>query len=451
MYGKRRKFVWALGVTAFFLCGAIFLALEGKGAAAEPVGHCEMHIHKGMECPVCGMYIERYRKTAFKLLFKNGKESYYCGVACGFRDINDHGGLEAVKEGCATDWIRQKPIDFRQATYVIGSDLIPDMIPNILPFASHEEAERFIRKHGGKIESLESLLALISPVGMTVPFRIPPAATPPKNVFAVALGYREIRKDNLISGSSDISYAEAFTSKPMRPKKMTADITFLKMVYGFTDNITLSAVVPRLDKELTIRTKKGGEIKKTRSGIGDIALNVRWRLYHDAYFNKHFGICFGATLPTGDYDKSYPTALQLGKGSVSLTGGAMWSQHIGKFWFHSSLLYIHNFENCDDFQFGDGLKGGVAFHFTPTPDNVVGLELDGSFSERSQLNGEDIHDSGGKHVYATLVTHNRIFLVWGGNLNVRGMFGIPLYEDVKGVQLGEKYHWMVGLTWKRRF
>ena len=448
---KKRELMLILAMAGFFLSGMLFPVSGGRGFAAEPPGHCEMHIHKGMECPVCGMYIERYKKTAFRLLFKDGKEYYYCGVACGLRDINDHGGLATVKEGCATDWIHQKPVDFRKATYVIGSDLIPDMIPNILPFSSRREAEQFVQKHGGRIESLQSLLAIISPVGMTVPFRIPPAATPPKNVFAMALGYKSIKKDNLLSGSDDISYAEAFKTKPMRPDEVKVDVTFLKLVYGLTDNIALAAVVPRFDKELTIRKKTGQKIKKSQNGLGDIALSMRWRLYHDTYFNKHFGIYLGATFPTGDYDKTLPTALQLGKGAVSLTGGAVWSQHLGKFWFHTSLLYTYNFENSDDFQFGDSLKGGVALHFTPTPDNMLGLEIDGSVSSRSQLNGDDIYDSGGKHVYASLVTHNRIFLFWGGNLSVRGMFGLPLYEDVNGIQLGEKYHWMVGLTWKRRF
>ena len=82
---------------------------------------------------------------------------------------------------------------------------------------------------------------------------------------------------------------------------------------------------------------------------------------------------------------------------------------------------------------------------------MVGIELDGSIAGHSQLDGRDIKNSGGKHAYATLVTHNRLFLFWGGNFSVRGMFGVPLYEDVNGIQLGEKYHWMAAVPWKRRF
>ena len=451
MKTRKKKISWIKAMIGLLICGEMLFPAAGNTLAATTGAGHVIKITHHLECPICGMYIEQHRHTAFELFTRDGKRLVYCGVACGLRDINNHGGLGYVKRGYATDWVTRKAVDFRQATYVIGSDIIPDMIPNIIAFASAADAQAFVKKHGGRIESLQSLLAIISPVGMTVPFRIPPAATPPKGIFVTGVGFKMIRKDNLLSGSDDISYAEAFETKPMRPKKMEAKVTFLKMLYALTDNVTLTAVIPRLEKKLTIRKKGGAEISESRSGLGDINVNLRWRLYHDDYFDKHFGLYFGATLPTGDYDKDVPTALQLGKGSVSLTGGPLWSQHIGKFWFHASLLYTYSFENSDDFQYGDSLNGGVALHFTPTPDNMVGLEVDGSISGRSQLNDVDVYDSGGKHVYASLVTHHRIALFWGGNLSLRGMFGVPLYEDVNGVQLGEKYHWVIALTYKKQF
>ncbi|HHD56312.1 MAG TPA: hypothetical protein ENK89_01365 [Desulfobulbaceae bacterium] len=438
-------------ICVILLMSILFMAFAFVGYAAEEKSRSEMHIHPGMECHICGMYIDHYRKTAFRLVFKDGKEFYYCGCSCALRDINEYGGLSAVREGYATGWIHQKPVDFREATYVIGSNLIPDMIPNIIAFQAETDAEFFVAKHGGRVESLEHLLALISPVGMTIPFRIPPAATPPKGIFATAVGYKEMRKDDLMAGTDDISYDRAFESRSMRPDKVTAKSTFFKMVYGLTDNMTLAAVIPHVHKKLTVRKKKGGTSSRSNSGQGDVSMSLRWRLYHDVYFDKHFGLYFGASIPTGDYDKSLPTALQLGKGSAAMTGGLLWSQHIGEFWFHSSLLGTHNFENDDDFQYGDTVKAGLALHYTPNPDNIIGVELDGSVAGHSRSMERDVHDSGGIGAYVSLVTQNRIVDFLGGSLSLRGMFGIPLYENVNGIQLGEAYHWMVATIWKRRF
>ena len=82
---------------------------------------------------------------------------------------------------------------------------------------------------------------------------------------------------------------------------------------------------------------------------------------------------------------------------------------------------------------------------------MLGVEFDANKVFENEDMRQPVTNIGCDSVFGNLVCQRRVALFWGGNFDVRAMAGIPLYENVKGVQLGEAYHFAVGVQWKRRF
>ncbi len=405
------------------------------------------------DCRICGMHIERYKRTAVHIEYRNGKTEAYCGVACAIRAINEKGGYDAVKSANATAWTTQEPVAMKDATYVIGSSLIPDMLPNIMAFGSEEEAKKYMAESGGKIEPLDELFVGTSYRGLTAPFRIPPAAVPSAGVFNVGLNYNTRTMDPLMSDSSTISNEEGLKSRTMVPETMTGSMTTLGIGYGVTDDLFCQVNIPDISKSQTAVNRKGVLSNTSNTGLGDITLVNRWRFWHDTKYDRHLGVLAAVSFPTGDYrnDLRDKPTMQLGTGAFGFTPGLLYSQHSGQFWFHAAAMYVFNQKNPDDYQFGDGYRAGLAIHWLPNTSDLLGFEYDIDNSFCNFYKGKEVPNTGRSSAYYNLVYQRKIALCWGGNMNLNLLYGIPAYQRVNGIQLGESSHTGVGLQWQIKF
>ena len=405
-------------------------------------------------CRICGMYIERFKHTAVYIDYKSGSSQAYCGVSCAIRSINEHGGMDEVKSAHVTGWISEKPMELKTASYVIGSKLIPDMIPNIIAFDSKEEADEFIKKQGGKIESLDSLLTSTSYRGLTAPFRIPAAAVPSQGVFNFSSGASARFMNGLMSKDDSITDTEAFKTRTSIMDKMTTYMFTQALGYGVTDDLFLSVSFPYAKKKvISINRSNGSTVQTDKEGLCDIPIMARWRFWHDTYFDKHLGVLGTVTTPTGNYDSAIRdrNTVQLGNGAPGFTFGPLYSQHVGKFWFHVAATYKWNLENSDDYKFGDTFNYGFAIHYLPNTSDLLGFEFDGETCYKNEYRGLKVLNTGRRALYSNFVYQKRVLFCFGGNVNVSGLFGFPVYQRVKDIQLGEKYHASAAIQWQRKF
>ena len=408
-------------------------------------------------CHLCGMYIDQYQHTAALLIDKDGKETATCGVADMIRFIEDSGGPDAFTSIKVVDWDTEQRIDADSATYVIGSDLVPDMVPNIIAFSTKEAAEKFIDEHGGAIMNFTQALLSISPMGMTMPTRINQAVTPPKGAFGVGAGYMYMNMDDLMVGSDSVSFAEyrTQTGNTMGPKEMTSKGPMFMLSYGITDKLATSIKAGYQKKEMVMQMfMMGNTTNRTTksSGMTDTDVNLRYNLWRDTYYSKFFSLMGGLTLPTGDYDENLRTmpGLQLGIDTVGYYGGLLGSARYGNFWFHTEASYTIKPENNDDYDFGDVAKIGIAAHYTPNPNFMIGLETDYTDTDKNSYNGVDVDNSGGKKAILAIVSSWRFITAFGGNLNLKVTAGVPYYEDVNAYGLGTNYFANVMISFNRR-
>ncbi|MBS1212005.1 MAG: uncharacterized protein H6R26_621 [Proteobacteria bacterium] len=467
-----------------FRMGWMFLAMQlllvSAGAYAEA-----KHGEERASCRVCGMYIDEYIKSAAELVYKDGHKQYTCGVACMLREIDDAGGIDAFNSVKVHDWVSGKLVDAEDATYVIGSKVIPDMVPNYIAFANREDAEAFAAKEGGDVIDFQVAYEDVSPVGTTAPFRIRTAVTPGKGNFSIGGVFGYQAKDAVKIGSSGkdpAGFINSNKAQPRAPKESQGFQQAIIMNYSPLDDLALFVNVPWFERrqwtyERNPANGQVGEKLAEENGLGDISLEGRYNFWRSTRWDKFGSILLGTSLPTGHFDGTrrldpvskrslVATApgLQLGKDTATFTGGLLYSQRWKDFWFHGSALYTVNPGNGYDYAYGDVASVGAALHYTPNYDWMVGLEMDALYAEKNEDRGFKIGNTGGTTSNLAAVFDWRFLNAFGGNFKLRGSVGLPIYEDLnykdatnpvsgkpfKQVQLGEGWFGNLALQWTFR-
>lgn len=433
-----------------FIVAVLMLASTSQAAERE-------------SCQLCGMYIDLYQKTSAIVTTKAGQVEKTCGCADMLRLVTDAGGPDAFTAVIVHDWASGREIAAADATYVVGSDLVPDMIPNIIAFADEGEAKAFIAEHGGALLTFNQALQAISPMGMTMPNRVLSAVPQPKGASNFGVGYMTMEMDNLKMGSDDVSIAQfnAATGRMVAPKEMESSGVMMMANYGITDVLSLTAKIASVEKTMIsdVKLPSGMHVERERenSGITDLDLKLRYNLWRDDYYSKFFTVMANVTLPTGDFDTEFANAttnmpgLQLGTDSINLGGGLLGSLRFGDFWVHTELSFLVNPENDDNYDFGDVAKLGAALHYTPNYDVMIGVELDATDTGKNEFNGVTMENSGGQAVTLTAVGSWRFLSALGGNFTVSGSYGQPLYQDVNWYGLETDYAATAMLNFTYRF
>jgi len=447
----------------------------------------QVSAHERESCRVCGMYIDQYQKSAAELVLKDGTMEHTCGVACMLREIEDAGGISAFRSVKVHDWVSGKLVDAETATYVIGSKVIPDMIPNYIAFAKREEAEAFMAKEGGEIMDFNLAYHDISEVGTTTPFRIRSAVTPGKGNFSAGIVYGYSQKDQVKNGDSAMEptdFINANKAQPKAPNESQMQQQAITLNYSPTDNLALFMNLPWFEKRQSTfeRTPPAGgpvgESIADENGLGDIALEGRYNFWRSTRWDKFGSVLLGTSLPTGEFNGTRdplvnPLAktnlvtespgLQLGKGTATFTGGLLYSQRWKDFWMHTSALYTVNPENDKGYAYGDVATAGLALHYTPNYNLMLGVEIDASYTEKNEDQGFKIGNSGGTVTNLAVVSDWRFINAFGGNFKLRSSVGLPIYEDLNArdvknalglpytqVQLGNGFFANVSVVWTFR-
>ena len=204
-------------------------------------------------------------------------------------------------------------VDAETATYVLGSKVIPDMVPNYIAFEKREDAEAFAAQKGGDVIDFQVAYEDISPVGTTAPFRVRTAVTPGAGNFSLGVVYGYTEKDQIKRGSSSTDATDFIRSNPYQPKApddLQVQQQALVLNYSPTDNIALFLNVPWFERRLTTQTQTApnkaglttyGETIGDTNGIGDIVLEMRYNFWRTTRWDKFATLFLGTSLPTGEF------------------------------------------------------------------------------------------------------------------------------------------------------
>ncbi len=105
-------------------------------------------------CPVCGMFVAKYKPWLAQLKMEDGTTTFFDGVKdmmAFYFEPKKYGSSSTPLEVYVTDYYSLKLIDGKKAFYVAGSDVLGPMGHELIPFDTQEAATTFKKDHKGKM------------------------------------------------------------------------------------------------------------------------------------------------------------------------------------------------------------------------------------------------------------------------------------------------------------
>jgi len=121
--------------------------------AAPPAAQAPLAKDK---CPVCGMFVAKYPDWVVTVIFKDATTLFFDGTKDFFtyyhsmQKYTPSKTQPSITAITVKDYYTLKPIDARQALFVIGSDVYGPMGKELVPFKNAADAQAFLKDHKGK-------------------------------------------------------------------------------------------------------------------------------------------------------------------------------------------------------------------------------------------------------------------------------------------------------------
>jgi hypothetical protein len=270
-------------------------------------------------------------------------------------------------------------------------------------------------------------------------------------------------------GTSGVSDSKVLKKYMVTPTEMTMDMHMFGVMYAPTDQLTLMAMLPYVDKSMDHRNRMGVKFTTGSNGIGDTRLSGIYKA--KTWNSSELLINLGISLPTGSTDEEdttplgkvrLPYPMQLGSGTYDLLPGVTFlGRNEGWSWGGQTLATVRMNRN-------NGYRHGHRIEAT----GWGSKKLSSWWSISARIKGSawgDIHGSdsriaqttpmgvplvptadpdtrGGKSIDGLLGVnfHPRTGVFNGQRLAVE--LGKPVYQDLDGPAL--ETEWAVTAGWQ---
>lgn len=210
----------------------------------------------------------------------------------------------------------------------------------------------------------------------------------------------------------------------------------LALKYGLTGDWVVGIELPYLSRS---------ELAGRRSGMGDAALSTKYRFWRNDLPGAQESAAVSATAISDTGDESGEPAL--GSGTTDYVLGLTYGYEARKWYRWAAVRYRLN-DETGGLRRGDkvlfDLVGGLRPYPTGylEPDTVWMLELNGEYTERAELNGRELPNSGGTEIFVAPG------LMWTlRNFAVKTGVQIPVYSGLNGKQGASDYRAALEFEW----
>ena len=138
--------------TACSLLLSISIASTGLTAEMKPGP-----VPKGAKCPVCGMFVEKYKEWITQVVFTDGTAAFFDGPKDMFRyyfniaKYNPGKKQSDINAIYVTEYYSAKFMDARKGIFFVQeSDVNGPMGAELVPVDSFDRAKEFMKDHHGK-------------------------------------------------------------------------------------------------------------------------------------------------------------------------------------------------------------------------------------------------------------------------------------------------------------
>lgn len=236
--------------------------------------------------------------------------------------------------------------------------------------------------------------------------------------------------------------------------------TPVAIVYGLRARLSLVAVLPFVDKQLSFPGGAAQPFTVGAGGLGDALFLTKWRFYkRDQPFGTfQLATEVGVKAPTGAHHledaegQLLPAALQRGSGSwdpmATLLMTYVPAAGRGR-WAFTGDIGIRLTTEANMVEVGNqvGYDGMVKYRVHPVRypgrDTFLLLEINGRWQDRARVGGGLASDSGGHVVYLS----PGIQLLLRRNLILEGGVQVPVIHDLNGTQLAPSTRVLAGVRY----
>jgi len=187
------------------------------------------------------------------------------------------------------------------------------------------------------------------------------------------------------------------------------------------------------------------------SGLSDIAIYGRYRLFDDEASSFFMTVSAGVKLPTGatnainDEGELLNPHIQAGTGSTDPLLGLDMFYGGGDYSISLNLMSCYPTKGAQNYQFGTMLNYSIngkynLLNFGDMNSIIAAFGVSGELHAGETMNGEAVANTGGNTTYI----FPGIQLLIGSMFTFDLSYHIPIVHELKGTQLGESYKVMAG-------
>ena len=236
--------------------------------------------------------------------------------------------------------------------------------------------------------------------------------------------------------------------------------TPVAIVYGLRSRLSVVAVLPFVDKQLSFSGGAAQPLTAGAGGLGDALFLTKWRFYKRDQPLGTFQLAteLGVKAPTGARDledpdgRLLPPALQRGSGSwdpiANLIMTYVPAAGRGR-WVFTGDIGVRLTTKAHAVEVGNqvGYDGMVKYRVHPVRhpgrDTFLLLEINGRWQDRARVGGSLMSDSGGHVVYLA----PGIQFLLRQNLILEGGVQVPVMNDLNGTQLAPSARVLAGVRY----
>ena len=263
-----------------------------------------------------------------------------------------------------------------------------------------------------------------------------------KNSFSVSSTFIHSYSDTYFEGSSHSDYVYL--------NNTNFDFGLVAFNYGLTDKISLSTELGYfIDKSMEFSFI---DAKRKAGGLGDAAIGFQYHL--DSYKEKLINISSSlkVSIPIGQFDQMdgniiLPIDIQPSSGSYKVKSSFMIHKGFFGSKFSISTLWSSEFSqriNTErtDYKYGNLYNAIFKVSHRTSKKINTGISLQLVHREKAGNNGVVMHSTGGSFVNLLPTASFQL----KNNYNINSSIVLPIYRNINGIQLVNKYVFAVGVS-----
>ena len=446
-------------------------------------------------CDFCGMDRTFFAKSRVLIVFSDGRTVGVCSFHCAAEEIKRNQDKQLVSIKVA-DYTTANLIDAKAAIWVIGGSKEGVMTSQAKwAFAAEDGAQNFLKENGGTIASFNEVMKAVTEevengggTGHDHHAHLGPGSqmiynpafgddiyhTHPEGMWMFGYKLMHTNMNGLRDGTANVSVDKVIPMMGskygymMAPTKMTMDMHMLMLMYGLSDRFTLMGMFNYQENSMDMLMNMGMGMGNKReptmrtSGLGDTELRGIYKIYDNLVGS------LGVSIPTGSINQEFTTMgmkfrapydMQLGSGTIDvkpaltysdLSSDAAWN------WGGQISYANHLGKNDAGYSLGDNIKltswlqraiGPASTWFRLAYNNTGRIsgrdkEIDKILDPMmgAPTPDADPNNYGGQRLDGFIGVS---FTKGPFSIGIEG--GIPLYQNLNGVQLKTDWFLTAGL------